>query len=443
MNFFKNLFSITLLILFFNVIFICSLTDLNLFLKIIIILVSFCTYLLINFKEPKILHDSKKLKKLNHGCNLIMFAGYCAVIQTALIIFISVKFDAGILSVIFNSLFSAVFILLTAFIGIIKTSVSAKQIKFIWYIMLIFTWYLPPLNIFVFRHLYKIGRREFRFETARLDIETVRAENSVCSTHYPILMVHGIFFRDWQFFNYWGRIPNALIKNGAKVYYGNQQSAKSIPESAFELKNRIIEVLQESGAEKVNIIAHSKGGLDARYAICKLGMDKYVASLTTINTPHQGCDFVDNLLKSVPESLVNFISKKYNAIFTRLGDNSPDFLAGINDLKASSCKVTDASLPDFPDIYYQSYMSEMKNFFSAGIPLNIGYLLIKKCNGRNDGLVWIESAKHGDNFTLIKNNSKRGISHGDMIDLFRENIDGFDVREFYINVVSGLKNMNF
>lgn len=237
--------------------------------------------------------------------------------------------------------------------------------------------------------------------------------------------------------------PNALISYGAEIYYGNQQSAKSVAESAEELKNRILEVIKESGAEKVNIIAHSKGGLDSRYAISKLGMDKYVASLTTINTPHKGCDFVDNLLNTFPENFINFVAEKYNRIFSKLGDNSPDFLSGILDLRASSCKKLDESLPDSPNVYYQSYMSEMKNFFSAGIPLNIGYLLIKKCNGKNDGLVWVESAKHGENFTLIENKFPRGISHGDMIDLFRENIKGFDIREFYTNIALNLKNMGY
>ena len=35
------------------------------------------------------------------------------------------------------------------------------------------------------------------------------------------------------------------------------------------------------------------------------------------------------------------------------------------------------------------------------------------------------------------------IANGDMIDLNRENIKGFDVREFYVGVVRGLKKMGF
>ena len=39
------------------------------------------------------------------------------------------------------------------------------------------------------------------------------------------------------------------------------------------------------GCEKVNIIAHSKGGLDSRYMITHLGLADKVASLTTVATP--------------------------------------------------------------------------------------------------------------------------------------------------------------
>ena len=40
---------------------------------------------------------------------------------------------------------------------------------------------------------------------------------------------------------------------------------------------------------------------------------------------------------------------------------------------------------------------------------------------------------------MIEHKGRRGLSHGDMIDLFRENIDGFDVREFYVEIVKDLK----
>ncbi len=88
----------------------------------------------------------------------------------------------------------------------------------------------------------------------------------------PLLLVHGVFFRDFRYLNYWGRIPKELIRNGATVYYGQQQSAAAVEDSGKELAARIRQIVEETGCGKVNIIAHSKGGLDSRAAIAHCGM---------------------------------------------------------------------------------------------------------------------------------------------------------------------------
>ena len=81
----------------------------------------------------------------------------------------------------------------------------------------------------------------------------------------------------------------------------------------------------------------------------------------------------------------------------------------------------------------------MNNVFSAGFPLNVGYMFNRKDGTGNDGLVVKESALRGTNTLFVEHKGSRGLSHGDMIDLFRENIDGFDVREFYVGIVKDLK----
>lgn len=87
-----------------------------------------------------------------------------------------------------------------------------------------------------------------------------RKEQQICQTKYPILMVHGVFFRDFEHLNYWGRIPAELERNGATVYYGNHNSASAVRDSARELAVRVHQIIEETGCEKLNIIAHSKGG---------------------------------------------------------------------------------------------------------------------------------------------------------------------------------------
>lgn len=286
----------------------------------------------------------------------------------------------------------------------------------------------------------RAARSEYYFDLGRLEREAVHAENEDCRTKYPIMLVHGIFFRDWQLVNYWGRIPQALQKCGARLYYGGQQSAAPVAVSAAELKVRIEAVLAETGAEKLNLIAHSKGGLDSRYAISRLGLAPYIASLTTINTPHRGCVFAQRLLETLPKGVLGWMERRYNEVFHVLGDEKPDFMGGVRDLAANACAAFNEQTPDADGVYYQSVMSTMRSPKSAGFPLNLTWRLVNRYDRQeNDGLVARSSAEWGHFLGNLTVPGRRGISHGDVIDLMREDIAGFDVREFYIELVHGLK----
>lgn len=147
---------------------------------------------------------------------------------------------------------------------------------------------------------YPDGKTGSEVREAACKANAARADAQICKTKYPILMVHGVFFRDFEHLNYWGRIPAELMENGAKIYYGNHNSAAAVRDSAKELETRIRQIVEETGCEKVNVIAHSKGGLDTRAAIALTSARDYIASLTTINTPHRGCEFADYLLENIP-----------------------------------------------------------------------------------------------------------------------------------------------
>lgn len=302
---------------------------------------------------------------------------------------------------------------------------------------------IPLIHLIVLSRMLLIIDNEVAIENNRFLVDEKRKNLKICQTKYPILMVHGIFFRDFKKFNYWGRIPGELIKNGAQIFYGNHQSATPIQDAAQELKKRVLEILQQTGAQKINIIAHSKGGLDSRYMISKLGMENYIASLTTINTPHRGCEFADFLLNKIPEKKQNIIAKTYNNILRNLGDTNPDFLPAVKDLTAESCRNFNKEVLDSKKVYYQSVGSKLNLPTGGRFPLNFSFYLVNEFDGDNDGLVGENSCSWGEKFQFVTTYGKRGISHGDMIDLNRENFDGFDVQDFFVNLVNDLREKGF
>ena len=327
--------------------------------------------------------------------------------------------------------------------GIIRVYATSVQLGIKWRIIGAACGFIPILHLYVLCRIIRIARNELLCETEKYLLNRVRAENQECRTRYPVLLVHGVFFRDFRFLNYWGRIPAELIRNGATIFYGSQQSAASAACCGGELAGRIRQIVEETGCGKVNIIAHSKGGLDSRCAISRCGAAPYVASLTTINTPHRGCIFADYLLNHIPASVCRRVARKYNAALTLLGDHDPDFMEAVSDLTASACADLNGLLPDSPHVYYQSVGSQMNRALSGRFPLNMSYPMVKHFDGPNDGLVSVDSMKWGGSFRCLTVQSGRGISHGDMIDLNRENIAGFDVREFYVNLVHELKEKGF
>lgn len=327
--------------------------------------------------------------------------------------------------------------------GIIRVYLTSVQLGIKYRVLGIILGLFPIANLVMLMIIYVKVKKECVSETERDRLNKSREEKRICKTKYPILLVHGVFFRDSKVLNYWGRIPEELIKNGAVIYYGEQESASSVENSAKELKEKIEKIVTETQCEKVNIIAHSKGGLDSRYAISRLGADKYTASLTTINTPHKGCIFAEYLLNKAPDKVAKAVENTYNAAFRKLGDKNPDFMSAVKNLTSSFCEQFNKEVPNADGVMYQSCGSKAAKARSGRFPLNVSYPMVKKFDGDNDGLVALDSAEWGERFIPIYPKGKRGITHADMIDLNREDFKGFDVREFYVNLVSDLKNRGF
>ena len=382
-----------------------------------------------------------RLRLCNHG-NLLLTVFVCSLIPSVIwhIVLAFHTIPNTYMDLVWSMVYCIVASAILFWNGIICVYCTSTQMGIKWRVIGALCGMIPILNLVVLARIINITSDEVDFEIEKEIISASPELSEICKTKYPLVLVHGVFFRDSRIFNYWGRIPRTLKLHGATVYYGEHQSALTVKESARELASRIKLIADRSGCEKVNIIAHSKGGLDCRYAISEFGLAPYVASITTVNTPHRGCLFAERLLHAIPESVKNKVATVYNTTLTALGDENPDFLAAVSDLTAEACQKRNEWLT-FPEgIFAQSIGSVMEHPQKGQFPLNLSYHYVKNFDGENDGLVGESSFSWGEKYTLLRSKGTRGISHGDVIDLNRENILDFDVRDFYCELVSDLRN---
>jgi triacylglycerol lipase len=191
-------------------------------------------------------------------------------------------------------------------------------------------------------------------------------------TQYPIILVHG--FDDsgvvWES----SHVHATLAADGHTIYVAQLSPLASVSRRAADLQPYVDQALNDQLKQgvtqpKVNLIAHSMGGLDSRELINVLGYGDRVASVTTISSPHRGSAIADFVLEVLP----GWAEPALNALASAIAANisSADLAAG-TDVNAMLISLSEAnagdfnrSHPDDPRIYYQSYAGVSSVF---GIP---------------------------------------------------------------------------
>ena len=255
---------------------------------------------------------------------------------------------------------------------------------------------------------------------------------------YPIVLVHGIAAHDrTSSIKFWGRIPQTLEDRGINVFVGNTDAWGDYETNAATLKKNIEAILSKTGKEKVNIIGHSKGGIDSRYLIWRYDFGGTVASLTTLCTPHHGSEIAD-LLYNQKITHTRF-TKKVLAIFGRLyGDTSPDLYAVNSQLTTASMKAfNEKVLPD-ERVFYQSLYTTMDYAFDD-IMFFYSYWYLNKVRGKSDGVVSEYSTKWGDTIAKLAS----GVSHAEILDIKKKKISGIHIPDIYIKLAGDLCKRGF
>ena len=255
-----------------------------------------------------------------------------------------------------------------------------------------------------------------------------------CRTRYPLLLIHGLNCRDDWIFPYWGRVADILRARGAAVFLSGQDAWGSVPGNARALLRRGEDILAETGAEKLNLIAHSKGGLEARYLISSLNFAGRAASLTTVCTPHRGSRAAEAWLRR--ERICRAAGGGMERFWRARGDREPDFYAAVSALTPEAMVRFNAQNPDSPLVYYQSWGARLDG--PGWDPMDRVQLWLTKADGPTDGLVSPDSAVWGTYRGTLE-----GVSHQDAVGGRRRKRPGFDAGEFYIRLVQELAELGF
>ena len=224
---------------------------------------------------------------------------------------------------------------------------------------------------------------------------------------HPIVLAHGLLGFDelrlaGNFLpgvHYWRGITEAMRANGIEVITASVPASGSIEERALKLGH---DIASKANGKSVNIIAHSMGGLDARYMISRLQPDNVeVLSLTTIASPHRGSAFADFCFQEIGSQHLPHFYK----FFDRIGVSTGAF----HQLTRRYMKEEfNPKTPDVEDVRYFSYGSTVAPSYWSAFYRSHG--IVEKLEGANDGLVSVESAKWGTyKGTLVD------VSHLDLI----------------------------
>jgi triacylglycerol lipase len=208
----------------------------------------------------------------------------------------------------------------------------------------------------------------------------------------PIVLHHGLF----GFGNvrvgpihipyFAGGIERALSGRGHRLLITRVHPTAGVADRARQLKESILRNCAASRCEdrQMVVIAHSMGGLDARYMISRLGMHDRVRALLTISTPHRGSSAADWVMHHVGQRLgaarlVTALGLNWRAVF---------------DLTRRQCGLFNDQVPDMPGVRYFS--------ISAALParqmpkmLIPWHNIIAPLEGENDGLVSVTSSAWG------------------------------------------------
>ncbi len=284
---------------------------------------------------------------------------------------------------------------------------------------------------------------------------------------YPIVLAHGMAgFESIGPVNYFFNVAADLRSRGETVIEAHVPPFDSSADRALYLSGYVDSTLAETGACKVNIIAHSQGGIDSRYLISSMGYGDRIAALAMVSSPNLGSPVADVALGLVPGFSYEFINAILGALWSvTLPPGDPSLQASLVQLATGTMiNVFNPANPDDARVKYysaagrsdialgndacaggmwgnSSRIDTLQPLLAVAEPVFIATSPDPLSPLVNDGLVTVASARWG---TFLGCEPADHLDEiGQLAELFPVPISGFNHLELYRNIVSQLHTDGF
>jgi triacylglycerol lipase len=202
----------------------------------------------------------------------------------------------------------------------------------------------------------------------------------------PVVLVHGLFGFDEIALGsrrhaYFKGVGSRLEREGRRVVH-----LKLPPMGPVEARARqLAEGLRALDGPPVIALAHSMGGLDARYAIGRLGAAPQVAALVTVGTPHRGTPLAD-----LTADLAGRIGLARALALAGVG------LEALHDLTGAGLERFNEEVPDVGSVAYGSVVGAERSRRRMNPLLIPSHVWLSNRVGPNDGVVPADSQRWGE-----------------------------------------------
>jgi triacylglycerol lipase len=206
-------------------------------------------------------------------------------------------------------------------------------------------------------------------------------------TKHPIVLLHGLMgFERIGPFEYFRGVRKMLLTHGNTVHSWSQPNITTVERRARLILDRL-RALENEGP--FNLIGHSMGGLDARCLASSLRGGDFVASITTIGTPHHGspaAHWRNAVLKGV--GVMGSMQRRQtvwaNGLLEHLEVFTREWSERFNEEN-----------PDVPHVRCRSWAGEVPAWRVSPIMQPLCPFL-NRAEGPNDGVVSVKSARWCD-----------------------------------------------